>query len=133
VARMLAALDRHFAPRGLRLVFGASADKDVSGMLRVAALRATLYACMSGNSRSHEAADVLAIGCAAGLEGAAFASVGDALWQAVADARPDECVCVAGSLFVAAAARETWARRFGVVADSYGEVEVISLGDAWRT
>lgn len=130
--RLGAAIERHFAPQRLRLVFGAAADKDIGGMLRVAPKRATLYACSSGDRRSSPADSVLAAGLAAGLEGAAFASVGDALWQAVADALPGECVCVCGSLYVAAAAREAWARRFGEVRESNGEVEVVSLGDAWR-
>ncbi|MHB0874655.1 MAG: bifunctional folylpolyglutamate synthase/dihydrofolate synthase [Anaerolineae bacterium] len=116
----------------LRLVFGASADKDTAGMLRVAASGARLYACSSSHGRSMAAADVLAQGVAAGMAGAAFADGGEALWQAVADAGADDCVCVAGSLFVVAAAREAWARRYGVVEENYGEVEVISLGDAWR-
>jgi len=132
MSKMVSALSRHFQYDRLRLVFGASDDKPIRGMLRVAGQSATLYACSSGQTRAVPAAEVLACGREAGMAGRAYPRVSDALWQALDQARPEDCICVAGSLFVAAAAREAWARRFGVVRESYGEVEVVSLGDTWR-
>jgi hypothetical protein len=58
--------------------------------------------------------------------------VDEALWSALEAAREDDCVCVAGSLFVVAAAREALALRYGRVDTVEGESEVVSVVDDWR-
>ncbi|NPV07554.1 MAG: bifunctional folylpolyglutamate synthase/dihydrofolate synthase [Anaerolineae bacterium] len=131
--RLREALQRHFQYGELHLVFGASRDKDVRSML--AAIRQpglTVYGCRSRHDR---AADPGAVGAAAadlGLRHVLFPSVDEALWAALDSAGEGDCVCVAGSLFVVAAAREAVARRYGRVDEAEGETEVVSVIDDWR-
>lgn len=128
--KLVEALQRHAPHRRLHVIFGASRDKHLASMLGVlSGPGVRLYACRSPHPRSAPAEDVVA---AAGLPGRAYASVDEALFQALAEARHDDCVCVTGSLFVVAAAREAIARRSGSVDSIDIETEVLSLGDSWR-
>ncbi|MGI6207561.1 MAG: bifunctional folylpolyglutamate synthase/dihydrofolate synthase [Anaerolineae bacterium] len=131
--RLSQALRRHLSFDRLHLVFGASRDKDLNGML--AAINQpglVLYGCRSPHDRAAELSAVAEAASALGIEYQLFASVDEALWSALEAAREDDCVCVAGSLFVVAAAREALALRYGRVDTVEGESEVVSVVDDWR-
>ena len=134
MAKLIAAVRRHLGPGRLRIVFGASRDKDIAGMFALlAGSGSTVYACQSEHGRSASVAEVAAAARAHGLGCLEQPSVSDALWQAYGDASVDDHVLVTGSLFVVAAAREAIARRYGRVSVDDGEVEVVSLADTWRS
>lgn len=110
------ALADWFPGRGLVLIFGASSDKDIPGMLHH--LLPIARVVIVTRSRHPRAADPLAL---ASLVEAHLArpsdlrvthSVADALAEALDAARPDEIVCATGSLFVVAEAREAWLARY---------------------
>ena len=128
MAKLCAALARHTGGGERLLVFGASRDKDASAMLAPMVGEGTrLFLCQSGHGRSAVSEDVAAAALAAGLPHRSFGSVAEALWSSLDEASERDCVCVTGSLFVVAEAREAIARRCGVVDESEGEAEVLSL------
>lgn len=114
-ARLLRQALAHYFP-GLRpwLVMGISSDKDMAGIL--SALADGIERLVAVRSRHPRAADPAAIveaACAAGIPRSRLASadtVEAGLAEAMAGAGADAVVCVAGSLFVAAEAREAWLR-----------------------
>jgi len=131
--RLGQALDRHFPHERLHLVFGASRDKDLAAMLE--AIRRpglAIYGCRSGHGRSAELDAIAEASRLSGLEAARYESVPEALWAAVAAAEPGDCVCVAGSLFVVAAAREAIAARHGWLQCDDDECEVMEVARNWR-
>jgi len=111
----------------LALIFGASADKDIAGMLRIllappAADRSRPAAAdypvdkvivtKSGHPRSADPAQLA--DQVRHLHPTVPISVQDtlanALTEALAWAGPDDVICVTGSIFVVAQARRAWAR-----------------------
>lgn len=133
MTKLRAAMSRHLQFDRLHIVFGASRDKDIAGMIAaITRPKVELYLCQSQHGRAATAGEVAAIAAAIGLPARSFASVEEALWQALEAANPSDCICVTGSLFVVAAAREAIACRWGTVEYRDGEIEVISFGDDWR-
>lgn len=125
VQRLRAALAGWFPTppwRRLALIFGASADKDIDGMLNyfLGPESTTGYppvdkliVSRSGNPRSAEPERLA--GMARGINGACPISVqsdlDSALTEALAWAGPDDVICITGSIFVVAQARWLWMRR----------------------
>ena len=116
--RLAEALGEYFAYRRLILVFGASADKDIVGMLRELMPRAG--ALILTQARHPRAADPKwlreqALACGANPPGevVVVTPVAAALERALALAGKDDLICFTGSLFVVAEAREAWAERRG--------------------
>jgi len=133
MAKLVDALHRHIHFDVLRLVFGVSQDKDVRAMLsHVKEERVRLYACQSVHERAAPAQWIVDLAAEMHLPCWRCGSVAEALWQAVSESAPDDCICVCGSLFVVALAREAIALRWGEVSIADGEVEVISLVDGRR-
>lgn len=123
--RLHAALDEWF-PRPPRrrfaLIFGASADKDMDGMLHLFLdpQQTTGYSTIdklivskSGHPRSADPAQLAAMAHAinAACPVSVQADLDDALAEALAWAGPDDLICVTGSIFVVAQARWAWMRR----------------------
>lgn len=108
-AKLAAALRAHFRFRRLWLVLGVSADKDLAAIVApLAPLAAGAWAVASRHPRSLAASAVAAALRQAGVRtttGGATA-VGEAVGEAVAAAGQDDLVCITGSLYVAAEARE---------------------------
>jgi dihydrofolate synthase/folylpolyglutamate synthase len=105
--RLREALRDYFQFDRLILVSGVSQDKTVGDMARELAPLATLV--IATNSRHPRAGDPSALAAAYAAAGAATEtapSVAAALERALAVAAPQDLVCVVGSLFVAAEARE---------------------------
>ena len=112
--RLRQALEAYFPGYGVVLLFGASEDKDIAGML--AELSPLLVECIIAKSFHPRAADSQAI--LAALPGdylpvRVIADVAEALPQAMtaarqlSDQRPTLAL-VAGSIFIAAGARQAW-------------------------
>lgn len=115
IAKMFAALRRHFDYDRLLLVFGPLADKDVSGMAREIASAAVdrVYTCAVAHPRATPPAEVAAAlrAAAPSLDIAVYGDTQTALIAALADAAPRDLVCVAGSLYLAGEALRWFAAR----------------------
>jgi len=112
----------HTPKRRLALVFGASADKDIPGILEVLlspdptckyAPPARVIVSRSGHPRQADPAVLAEM--VRGVEPNAAVEVRESLDAALADvlawAQPDDLICVTGSIFVVAQARRAWATR----------------------
>jgi len=93
------------------LVVGLLQGRDVTGMLEAlgAADADLVVACTPPSPRAVPAADVAAAAHALGADAEAVADVGQAVDTALGVATADDAILVAGSLYVAGAAR-TWLR-----------------------
>ncbi len=116
------ALDDYFPGQPVTLIFGASGDKDIPGMMeellpRVSRLIVTQ--AVHPRAADPEELTVLAHGHGARVE--TVAPVEAALRHAIARARPGEVIVGAGSLFVAGEVLAAWPRLQGAVVP---EVEV---------
>jgi dihydrofolate synthase/folylpolyglutamate synthase len=105
--KLAAALEDHFSYKRLILIFGASRDKDIDGMLET--LLPHTWRVIVTRSDHPRAADPPWLRekvVAHGREAIVTNSVVEALEQALALAHEDDLICAAGSVFIAAAARE---------------------------
>jgi len=112
---LLEALDTHFPGRRLRVVFGCSAGKKLSGMLQSLIPRCLRFTATQANlPRAMPAEEVAAAARLAASGGATQPEVRtvrdpwQALQEAVDAAEPDEVVCVTGSFYVAGEVRAGW-------------------------
>ncbi len=106
--RLAAALDDYFPGRRVFLVFGASADKDIAGMLAELQPRLTrLIVTQAVHPRALEPEQIVALlgDQAAGLPVETCAPAAAALRRALELAGPEDVVLACGSLFVAAEVR----------------------------
>ncbi len=114
-SRLRQTLDDYLPGRPVTLIFGASEDKDISGILaelmprvqRVVVVksfhpRAANPEWLANMIREH------------GRPATIVPDVADALVETLRQANPDEVILVAGSIFVAAGARSAWLKQFGV-------------------
>lgn len=105
------AIDDYLAGLPVVLVFGASEDKDVEGMFAELLPRVRRVICtQSVHPRALEAGKLVELAHQFGCPAQSIQHVEDALLAALELAGHEAAVVVAGSLFVAAAARETWQR-----------------------
>lgn len=110
-ARCLAlSIKKLFSWNRLILVFGASSDKDIPGMLReLLPLADEIILTRARNPRAALPEDMLREVQALGFEGKVIEPAGKAVEEALKRAREGDLVCVTGSLFLVAEAREAWA------------------------
>jgi dihydrofolate synthase/folylpolyglutamate synthase len=107
--RLRLALDDYFPNEELILVFGASEDKDVYGMFRELMPRIRqVIATKSFHPRAIEPETLVELAHQFARPAAIVSDVAEALEEALRIADDHSIVLVAGSLFVAAGARETW-------------------------
>jgi len=114
-ARVLrAALEEWFPNTRWVLVFGASADKDIAGMLR-ALLPITDYLIVTRSEHPRAAAPIELADIAASVGGGAEVAVNvpRALQRALVAMEPGSGILFTGSIFLVAEAREAWAERNG--------------------
>jgi dihydrofolate synthase/folylpolyglutamate synthase len=117
--RLAATVHEYFPHKQVRLIFGASSDKDVAGML--AELLAPtvsvthVITTQAVHPRALEPEALAELARPAGVQVTTAASVEEALTQALAAAGPEDVVLATGSLFVVAevtaALRELETRR----------------------
>ena len=112
--KLAAALRELFAYRDLILVFGASADKDIRGMMRaLLPLAREVILTRAHHPRAADPGELREEARSLGWEAAISEDVAGALSQALKLADEDDLVCVTGSTFVVAEAREAWAELTG--------------------
>ncbi len=103
------ALDDYFPGQPVTMVFGASADKDLSGMFEELLPRvARLIATQADHARAAEVADLAALAHEHGTRVETVVPVAQALDRALKILRPDEVLLVTGSLFVVGEALRYW-------------------------
>jgi dihydrofolate synthase/folylpolyglutamate synthase len=113
--KLQAAVEDLLPHRRMFLIFGASRDKDISGMLETLVPGATkVWATRSHHPRAASPEDVASRlrNLFPGREVAEVDEVWDAMAEALEEAGPEDLICVTGSIFVVAAAREFWYHRF---------------------
>lgn len=103
------ALDDYMADKSVTLVFGASEDKDIHGMFEELLPRVKqVIATKSEHPRAIEPEALVNIVHQFGKPAVGITPIETALERAVEMADGEGVVLVAGSIFVAAAAREVW-------------------------
>jgi len=105
--RFRESLTDYFSCRRAFLIIGTSADKDVAGLAaEVAPLAAGAFAVQARHPRAMPSEQLAAALAAAGVKSEGADGVGQALDRAMARAGEHGVICVLGSLFVVAEARE---------------------------
>jgi len=120
------ALEEWFPGRRWVLVFGASADKDVTGMLRVL-LPISDYVIVTRSDHPRAAAPVKMADAVAAVGGGAEIKVNmrKSLRRGLAMMGPGVGLLVTGSTHLVADAREEWARHVGApLPDNDGVTEI---------
>jgi dihydrofolate synthase/folylpolyglutamate synthase len=111
--RLRQALDDYLPGRKVILIFGASEDKDIEGMFEALMPRTNaVVATQSIHPRALEVEKIVSLAQQHGCSGTAALPVEAALAIALEMAGDHSVVLAAGSLFIAAAVREIWQRRF---------------------
>ncbi len=101
------AIRRHFSFSRCFLVIGTNADKNVATILRrLKSLSPHVLATKSDNQKATQPDVLLQSAIALDLSGQAYPSVAEALDAATRLARPEDLICVTGSLYVVGEARE---------------------------
>ncbi len=107
--RLRIAIDDYLPGVPVILVFGASEDKDIHGMFTELLPRIDrLVATQSSHPRAMSANKLVELAHTFGTPALETKDLPDALYEAIHLACHGEAIVVAGSLFVAAAARECW-------------------------
>jgi dihydrofolate synthase/folylpolyglutamate synthase len=113
--QLAAALKKDFQYERLILIFGASLDKDIDGMLReLLPLAHRVIVTQAQHPRATEVQSLREALLARGCEPLSSHNVDQALDCALRLAQERDLICATGSLFVVAEVREAWARRQGV-------------------
>lgn len=103
------ALDDYFPGKPVIMVFGASEDKDIEGMFAELMPRMRqVIATRSFHPRAIDPEKLVALAHHFGRPARVVEKVEDALAEGLREAEDDAVVLVTGSIFVAAAARDTW-------------------------
>jgi len=105
------ALADYFSNWPVLMLFGASEDKDVAGMFaELLPCVEQVIATQSFHPRATPAEKLAELAHRFGRPAQAISSVEDALAEALRLAGRDKLILAAGSLFIAAAVRDTWGR-----------------------
>jgi dihydrofolate synthase/folylpolyglutamate synthase len=103
------ALDDYFPGQPVTLVYGASADKDIEGMLTELVPRVTRVIATRADHPRSEAVELLeGIAHSHGVRVESSQPVAAAVNRAIQIARPGEVILICGSLFVAGEAIQAW-------------------------
>ena len=110
-------LDEYFPGLPVVCVFGASEDKDITGMFSELMPRLNqLIVTKSFHPRAIDPENLVAIAAQYRHQAVIVADIPEALEEAIRIANSDKLVLVTGSIFVAAAAREAWLARTDISA-----------------
>ena len=102
------ALDDYFPGQPVTMIFGASADKDIEGMLAELRPRVSRFAVTQADHPRSENPEVLAgFAHSHGVRVEEFSGVNKALKWAILNSRPGEVILVTGSIFIVGEAIET--------------------------
>lgn len=110
--KLIQALQCYFPGRDITLIFGASNDHPIRDMLRVfLPVSKQVLMVASRHPRAEKPEKLVALAAEMGYSATSKPSVSMALEHALSSIGPDDLICVAGSLFLVADAREAWLRR----------------------
>lgn len=114
-ARQLIQTLHKFCPSAaLHLIFGASNDKDITGMFaQLLPYAECIILTRSHNPRASDPVKLAALAEAYNVETSIAPDLPAALEEARRRAGPGDVICVTGSLFVVAEARQVWLERHG--------------------
>jgi dihydrofolate synthase/folylpolyglutamate synthase len=113
--KLAVALRKYFQYERLFLIFGASLEKDIDGMLReLLPLVHQVIVTQAQHPRAAEVQPLREVLLAQGCEPLSSHNVAEALDCALRLAQERDLICATGSLFVVAEVRETWARWHGL-------------------
>jgi dihydrofolate synthase/folylpolyglutamate synthase len=113
--KLAVALRKYFQYERLFLIFGASLEKDMDGMLReLLPLADRVVVTQAQHPRATAVQPLREELLARGYEPLSSNSVAEALDCALRLAQERDLICATGSLFVVAQVREAWARQQGV-------------------
>jgi dihydrofolate synthase/folylpolyglutamate synthase len=103
------ALDDYFPGNPVTLIFGASADKDIPGMMTELLPRVSrLITTQAVHPRAADPQELANLGRSRGAVTQVIVPVAEALRQALATRKPGEVILAAGSLFVAGEVLAAW-------------------------
>ncbi|HXV44258.1 MAG TPA: cyanophycin synthetase, partial [Anaerolineae bacterium] len=113
--KLIQALQRYFPGQPITFIFGASSDHPIRDMLAALLPHAAhMFMLASRHPRAEKAERLTALAEAMGYQTTPMPDVASALEQALAGAGQIDLICVTGSLFLVADAREAWLRRNGL-------------------
>ncbi|NIS79424.1 MAG: bifunctional folylpolyglutamate synthase/dihydrofolate synthase [Anaerolineales bacterium] len=106
------ALDDYFPGQAVTLIFGASADKDISGMFTELLPRVSrLILTQAVHPRAADAEELADLAHSYGVGVEVIVPVSEALSRAMMQVDPEEVILATGSLFVAGEVLAAWERR----------------------
>lgn len=112
--KLKAALEELFTYRHLILIFGASTDKDIEGMMgELFPLAHQVIVTQARHARATDSCVLHQKALTLRREVIVSDSVDGALSLALETAGPQDLICVTGSIFVVAEAREAWSKKQG--------------------
>ena len=110
--KLVQALKRYFPGRDITFIFGASNDHPIRDMLEALLPHSALmFVVASRHPRAEEPEKLAAMASEFDGEVRPVPDIEVALESALAEAGPEGLICVTGSLFLVADAREYWLRR----------------------
>lgn len=113
--KLAQALRSYFPAQTVTFIFGVSYDHPVKDMLRaLLPLARQIFVVASNHPRAEQPANLVEMVAELGQQAIPMPDVPQALAHVWAKTQPDELVCVTGSLFLAADAREAWLRQNGL-------------------
>lgn len=118
------ALEDYFPGQPVTMIFGASSDKDIAGMLAELLPRVSRIVATQADHPRAEVPEVIAeLAHSHGFRVEVIRSMEEALSWAINKARPGEVILAAGSLFVASEAIKAWEGvKAGLLVEPEGEV-----------
>ncbi len=103
------ALEDYFPGQPVTMIFGASADKDITGMLAELLPRVSrIVTTQADHPRAEEPELIAEFAHSHGFRVKVIPQMDEAMMWAIEQARPGEVILAAGSLFIAAEAIESW-------------------------
>ncbi len=103
------ALDDYYPGQPVTLIFGASADKDIEGMLTELIPRVSrVVVTKSDHPRAEDPGFLASIAHSHGIRVETQVPIAQAMNRAIEIARPGEVILICGSLFVAGEALQAW-------------------------
>ena len=113
IRKLLNTVKLLFPYKEIILIFGASEDKDIAGMLHILIPKVhSLITTQSIHPRALDAEMVLAIAQKQGKNGVSISSIEDAFKHALKNWTEKSVIIATGSIFVAAAIRELWMSKY---------------------
>jgi len=101
-----------FLGKKVIMVFGASEDKDIKGMLKVLLPETDIFiSSQSTHPRAMNSTTILGMVKKIGRDGFAVSSVEQAIKMAIDNYDSNSVILVTGSIFIVAAVREIWLKR----------------------